>query len=51
MVEEDVSEDDVMNNSISVDWMLSSSCCFEAVPAAKDRAEKMIDVLVLAMED
>ena len=47
-----VSEDDVMNNSISVDWMLSSSsCCCEAVPAAKDRAEKMIDVLVLAMED
>ena len=49
-MEEDVSEDDVMNNSISVDWM-SSSCCCEAVPAAKDRAEKMIDVLVFAMED
>lgn len=46
-MDDDVSEEDAKNNSMTVDWISS----FRTVPAAKDKAEKMIDELLLAMED
>ena len=41
MVDDDVSDDDVKNNSINVDLIPPSSC--DVVAAAKDKAVKIID--------
>ena len=43
MVDDDVSDDDVKNNSINVDLIPSSSSSCVVVAAAKDKAVKIID--------